>query len=116
MIKRILVIVFIGFFTSICINASEGDALRAEADNALENGDIETALDSYIALVEIEPENGEALEFAAPLNISSRPRGLRVLVPAGTRPGYLPPGQVIAAKLLDLAAVGGHVEVDVTST
>ena len=58
--------------------------------------------------------DGEALEFAAPLSISSRPRGLRVLVPAGTRPGYLPPGQVIAAKLLDLAAVGGNVEVDVT--
>jgi hypothetical protein len=35
---------------------------------------------------------------------------LRVLVPAGTRPGYVPVGEEIAAKILDLADLGGSPE------
>ena len=54
--------------------------------------------------------DGEALEFPAPLEITIRPQQLRVLVPAGVRPGYLPPGEVIAARLLDLAEIGGHLD------
>lgn len=51
--------------------------------------------------------DGEALTFESPLNISIRPKGLRVLVPAGTRPGWVPPREVVAAKLLDLAHTSG---------
>ena len=51
--------------------------------------------------------DGEALKFPAPLEISIRPKRLRVLVPAGVHPGYLPPREVIAARLLDMAEIGG---------
>jgi len=51
--------------------------------------------------------DGEALEFESPLNLVIRPKGLRVLVPAGTRPGYVPTGEVAAARLLDLAHTAG---------
>ena len=54
--------------------------------------------------------DGEALEFPAPLDITIRNKGLRVLVPAGVRPGYLPPGEVIAARLLDMVEIGGHLD------
>lgn len=47
--------------------------------------------------------DGEALSFDAPLTITIKPKALRVLVPAGTGPGYLPPAQRRVAKLLDLA-------------
>lgn len=50
--------------------------------------------------------DGEALSFASPLDIGIHHRGLRVLVPAGVRPGYLPPGEKIAARLFDVAAIG----------
>lgn len=36
-----------------------------------------------------------------------RPKGLRVLVPAGTTPGYVPVGEAVAASILDLANLGG---------
>ncbi len=51
--------------------------------------------------------DGESLEFTSPLNISIRPKGLRVLVPAGVRPGWVPKREAIAAKLLDLAETAG---------
>ncbi|MGI9641146.1 MAG: diacylglycerol/lipid kinase family protein [Acidimicrobiia bacterium] len=51
--------------------------------------------------------DGEALEFDSPLDISVRPKGLRVLVPRSTEPGYVPPGEVVAAKLVDMARAGG---------
>jgi diacylglycerol kinase family enzyme len=51
--------------------------------------------------------DGEALQFASPLNLQIQPKGLNVLVPAGTRPGYVPTGEVVAAKLLDLAETAG---------
>lgn len=50
--------------------------------------------------------DGEALTFASPLVISSRPKSLRMLVPHGTRPGYVPHGEAITARLLDLANLG----------
>jgi diacylglycerol kinase family enzyme len=53
--------------------------------------------------------DGEAVEFASPLDISIQPKGLRVLVPAGTRPGYVPVGETVAARLLDMAELGGRV-------
>lgn len=52
--------------------------------------------------------DGEALEFGSPLDVSIRPKGLRVLVPAGTRPGYVPVGEAVAARLLDMAELGGR--------
>lgn len=51
--------------------------------------------------------DGEALEFESPLQLVTRPGGLRVLVPAGTRPGFVPRGEIVAAKLLDLAETAG---------
>ena len=53
MINRILVIVFIGFFASSCIASDEVVNLQAGADQALGDGDIETALANYIAIVEM---------------------------------------------------------------
>ncbi len=51
--------------------------------------------------------DGEALTFASPLELVIRPKGLRVLVPAGTKPGYVPPREAVAASILDLANLGG---------
>lgn len=51
--------------------------------------------------------DGEALVFESPLNISIRPKGLRVLVPTGTKPGYVSAGEAVAARLLDMANTGG---------
>lgn len=51
--------------------------------------------------------DGEALTFESPLDLAIRPKGLRVLVPVGTRPGYVPVGEAIAASILDLANLGG---------
>ncbi len=67
MINRILVVVFIGLFSAACLAASEAEDLQAEADKALEGGDFETALDSYMAILELEPSNIEAIEFSASL-------------------------------------------------
>lgn len=54
--------------------------------------------------------DGEALEFEAPLNFKIHAKALPVLVPAGTRPGYVPTGEVVAARLLDLAHTAGVAE------
>ena len=51
--------------------------------------------------------DGEALTFESPLDLAIRPKGLRVLVPAGTTPGYVPVGEAVAASILDLANLGG---------
>jgi diacylglycerol kinase family enzyme len=51
--------------------------------------------------------DGEAMQFESPLNLQIQPKGLKVLVPAGTRPGYVPAGEVVAARLLDLAETAG---------
>ena len=67
--------------------------------------------DDHLRIETDDPEvlagvDGETLTFASPLEIEIRHRGLRVLVPAGVRPGYLPPGEAIAARLFDIAAIG----------
>ena len=54
--------------------------------------------------------DGEALEFDSPVDLFIRPQGLRVLVPAGTEPGFVPAGEAVAAKLLDLANLAGEAE------
>lgn len=51
--------------------------------------------------------DGEALQFDSPLNVQVQPKGLRVLVPTGAKPGFVPRGEVVAAKLLDLAETTG---------
>ena len=56
--------------------------------------------------------DGEALTFDSPLELVIRPRGLRVLVPAGTKPGYVPPREVIAAGLIGLARLAGVPGID----
>lgn len=66
------------------------DRLRVEAD-----GSILAGLD------------GEAVEFASPLDLAIKPQALRVLVPSGTKPGYAPFGGTVAAELLGLARLGG---------
>jgi diacylglycerol kinase family enzyme len=68
----------------------ESGSLRLEAD-----GPILAGLD------------GEALEFESPLDLTIKPRGLRVLVPRGVKPGYVPPREAIAAGLIGLARLAG---------
>jgi len=51
--------------------------------------------------------DGEAVQFDSPLDIVIKPKTLRVLVPTGTRPGFVPPREKVAARLLDLANLGG---------
>ncbi len=51
--------------------------------------------------------DGEAVQFDSPVDIVIKPKALRVLVPTGTRPGYVPPREKVAAQLLDLANLGG---------
>lgn len=51
--------------------------------------------------------DGEAVQFDSPLDIVIKPKALRVLVPTGTRPGFVPPREKVAARLLDLANLGG---------
>ena len=50
--------------------------------------------------------DGEALQFASPVEVTLRAGALRVLVPAGTQPGYLTKGERVAARLLDVAHLG----------
>jgi len=51
--------------------------------------------------------DGEALTFESPLELVVCPKGLRILVPTGTEPGYVPFGEAVAASILDLANLGG---------
>ena len=51
--------------------------------------------------------DGEALVFESPLVLKIVPRGLRVIVPAGTRPGYLTRREAFAADVVGLARVAG---------
>ena len=51
--------------------------------------------------------DGEATVFDPPLTVSVQPKGLRVLVPRGTRPGYASTSELVAARLLDLADTAG---------
>ena len=50
--------------------------------------------------------DGEALTFEAPVEMTLHAGALRVLVPAGTQPGYLSRGEKVAARLLDVAHLG----------
>jgi diacylglycerol kinase family enzyme len=52
--------------------------------------------------------DGEALKFESPLDISVRPKGLRVIVPRGTEPGYVSRSEAVAARLVDMAKTGGN--------
>jgi diacylglycerol kinase family enzyme len=54
--------------------------------------------------------DGEAKQFDSPLDVSIQRRALTVLVPSGTKPGFVPPRQTVAAKVLDIASLGGEVE------
>jgi diacylglycerol kinase family enzyme len=51
--------------------------------------------------------DGEALAFESPLEISLYPKALRVLVPRGVKPGYVPPREALAASVIGLAHLGG---------
>ena len=56
--------------------------------------------------------DGEAIAFSSPLDLAIRPKGLRVLVPAGVRPGYVPPIEEISSRLLDFMSLGWAAEDD----
>ncbi len=70
----------------------QSESLRIEAD-----GQILAGLD------------GEAVNFDSPLELSVRPKSLRVLVPRGTSPGYRSVGEAVRASIDGLAALGGAV-------
>jgi diacylglycerol kinase family enzyme len=59
--------------------------------------------------------DGEALQFPAPLEITIQAQALRVLVPKDTQPGYLSPSEHVAARLLDVAQIGGAFTPEVAS-
>lgn len=96
---------------SAITNLPEGDVASMRLDEIRSLHEWETA--SY-RIESDEPIlaglDGEALQFASPLHLKVQPKGLTVLVPAGTRPGYVPPGEVVAARLLDLSETAGLAE------
>ena len=51
--------------------------------------------------------DGEALTFDSPLGVRIRPQALRVLVPTGTKPGYITSREAVAANLMGLVVLGG---------
>lgn len=51
--------------------------------------------------------DGEALQFDSPVEITAHRRGLRVLVPRGTTPGYRTIGDQLALGLFELSNLGG---------
>jgi len=51
--------------------------------------------------------DGEALTFEPPLVLKIVPRGLRVLVPRGTKPGYVSPVETFAAQLIGVSLLAG---------
>jgi len=51
--------------------------------------------------------DGEAVGFESPLEMAIHPGELRVLVPSGTEPGFVPAGAAAAASLLDLGETIG---------
>ena len=51
--------------------------------------------------------DGEALLFDSPLVLKIVPKALRVLVPRGTRPGYVPPAEALAAQLIGSGRLAG---------
>ena len=51
--------------------------------------------------------DGEALTFEPPLVLRIVPKGLRVLVPRGTTPGYVPPAETFAAELIGVNLLAG---------
>ena len=79
----------------------------------LRRGDLETwTTDSYFVnarggVVEAGVD-GESIDFPAPVEFEIRPAGLRVLLPSGTRPGYVSRGEAITSEILDLARIGGE--------
>ena len=52
--------------------------------------------------------DGEALKFQSPLTLRILPKGLRALVPRGTRPGYVPPAVALAAELSGITLLAGY--------
>ena len=51
--------------------------------------------------------DGEALTFDTTLDLVICPRSLRILVPAGTKPGYVPRRGAFVAELVGLARLAG---------
>jgi diacylglycerol kinase family enzyme len=49
--------------------------------------------------------DGEAVQLDAPVDLRNVPGGLRLLVPAGARPGYVAPSQQAVERLLDIAGL-----------
>ncbi len=75
------------------------------------SGALEDWTSSALTLTSSEPieagVDGEALVFDSPLEISIRPKALRVLVPSGTIPGYVSRGERSVARLIDLVDLAG---------
>lgn len=93
---------------SALTNFPEGDVMSMRLDQLLGLYDWEAPsfrIESSEAI--LAGLDGEALQFESPLALTIRPKGLRVLVPAGTQPGYVPTDEAVAAKLLDLAETSG---------
>ncbi len=98
----------LGVTTVTSLSGSEDFALQALADlpnvQDWETGSLRvesnTAIEAGV--------DGEALKFTSPLTLEIRPKSLRVLVPQGTKPGFVPRRDAMVAKFLDLAQLGGE--------
>ena len=86
--------------------AAEGTAADGSAGSGVRHWEADRLLLESDAPI-LGGLDGEALTFDSTLELVIRPRGLRVLVPAGTKPGYIPPREAIAAELVGLARLAG---------
>jgi diacylglycerol kinase family enzyme len=71
----------------------ETGSFRVESDEAIQAG-----------------VDGEALTFTSPLTTEIKPRGLSVLVPEGTEPGYVPLTEAIVTHIRDFLHLSGEGE------
>ena len=86
--------------------AGEGTAADGSAGSGVRHWEADSLLLESDAPI-LGGLDGEALTFGSTLELVIRPRGLRVLVPAGTKPGYVPRREVLAAQLIGLARLAG---------
>ncbi|MGI9579301.1 MAG: hypothetical protein ACR2OH_13965, partial [Microthrixaceae bacterium] len=86
--------------------AGEGTTAKGTSTSAVrswETGSLRIESDETI----LAGLDGEAVQFESPLELSIRPKALKVLVPSGTEPGYKSIGEAFKAGLEELATLAG---------
>lgn len=85
---------------------AEGTAVDGRSGSGMRHWEAERLLLESDAPI-LAGLDGEALTFDTTLELAIHPRSLRILVPAGTKPGYVPPREALAAGLIGLARLAG---------